>query len=92
MLAFRFSPSKFLLQLLVLQNNFIFTFDISYKVNSYVEFIFLNKNLHKNLQYYKGLFQKHEFNMNFYMSNAMYLEEFYHDFLSKYRLPNQILA
>ena len=49
MSIFRFSLSKKFLQLLVLQKNFIFTFGPSFKVNLYVEFIFLNKILLKNL-------------------------------------------
>ena len=56
--AFRFSPSKIFLQLLVLQKFSILTFGPSFKVNSYVEFIFLNKILQKNSQYYKNLSQK----------------------------------
>ena len=48
-LTFRFSPSKKFLQLLVLQNIFIFTFDLSFKINSYVKFIFLNKFLFKKI-------------------------------------------
>jgi len=48
MSTFRFSPFKKFLQLLVLQKFFIFTFGPSFKVNSYVEFIFLNKILQKN--------------------------------------------
>jgi len=47
--TFRFSPSKIFIQLLVSIKNFIFTFGPSFKVNSYVEFIFLNKILQKNL-------------------------------------------
>jgi len=47
-LIFRFSPSKFFLQILVPKKVSIFTFDPSFKVNSYVEFIFLNKILQKN--------------------------------------------
>lgn len=39
----RFNPSKKTLQLLVLQNFFILTFGPSFKINSHVEFIFLNK-------------------------------------------------
>ena len=46
--TFRFSPSKIFIQLLVLQKFSIFTFGPSFKVNSYVEFIFLNTNLQKN--------------------------------------------
>jgi len=49
MSTFWFSPYKIFLQLLVLQKFFIFIFGLSFKVNSYVEFIFLNKILHKNL-------------------------------------------
>jgi len=45
---FRFSPFKKFLQLLVPQKIFIFTFGPSFKVNSYIEFIFLNKILQKN--------------------------------------------
>ena len=48
MLTFRFSPSKKILQLLVPKKFPIFTFGPSFKVNSYVEFIFLNKILQKN--------------------------------------------
>jgi len=44
---FRFSLSKIFLQLLVPIKFLIFTFGPSFKVNSYVEFIFLNKILHK---------------------------------------------
>jgi len=47
--TFRFSLSKIFLQLLVLQKFSIFTFGPSFKVTSYVEFIFLNKILQKNL-------------------------------------------
>ena len=43
--TFRFSPSKIFLQLLVPQKLSIFTFSPSFKVNSYVELIFLNKIL-----------------------------------------------
>jgi len=57
-LTFCFSPSKIFLQLLVPQKIFIFNFGPSFKVNSYVEFIFLNKILQKNSQYYKSLSQK----------------------------------
>jgi len=46
--TFRFSPSKIFLQLLVPQKFSIFIFGPSFKVNSYVEFIFLNKILQKN--------------------------------------------
>ena len=46
--TFHFSPSKIFLQLLVLQKISIFTFGPSFKVNSYVEFIFLNKIFQKN--------------------------------------------
>ena len=49
MSTFRFSPSKKILQLLVPKKFFIFTFDHSFKIFSYVEFIFLNKILQKNL-------------------------------------------
>jgi len=45
MSTFRFSQYKKFLQLLVLQKNFIFTFDHSFKANSYVKFIFFNKIL-----------------------------------------------
>ena len=48
MSTFCFSPSKKILQLLVPKKFPIFTFSPSFKVNSYLEFIFLNKNLHKN--------------------------------------------
>jgi len=48
MSAFRFSPSKKILQLLVPIKFYIFTFGPSFKVNSYVEFIFFNKILQKN--------------------------------------------
>ena len=48
MLTFRFSPSKIFLQLSVPINFSITTFDTSSKVKLYVEFIFLNKILHKN--------------------------------------------
>jgi len=41
----RFGTSKKILQLLVLQKFFIFNFGPSFKVNSYVEFIFLNQIL-----------------------------------------------
>jgi len=74
MSTFRFSLSKKFLQLLVLQKLSIFTFGPSFKVNSYVEFIFLNKNFQKNIKYYKDVSQKiriflpkHELNMNFYI-------------------------
>ena len=40
MLTFHFSPSKIFLQLLVSKNFSIFTFSPSFKVNSYVKFIF----------------------------------------------------
>ena len=46
--TFRFSPSKKFLQLLVPKFFSNFTFGPSFKVNSYVEFIFLNKILQKN--------------------------------------------
>jgi len=46
--TFRFSSSKILLQLLVLKKLSILTFGPSFKVNSYVEFIFLNKILQKH--------------------------------------------
>jgi len=49
MSTFYFSPSKKFLQFLVLQKFFIYTFGPSFKANSYVEFIFLNKVLQKNL-------------------------------------------
>ena len=49
MSTFRFSPSKKFLQLLVPKKNFIFTLGLSFKVNSYVEFIFLNKILQKKI-------------------------------------------
>jgi len=42
MSTFQFSPSKKFLQLLAIQKIFIFTFGPSFKVNSYVEFIFFN--------------------------------------------------
>jgi len=45
---FHFSPSKIFLQLLVLKKFSIFTFGPSFKVNSHVEFIFLNKIFQKN--------------------------------------------
>jgi len=48
MLTFPFSPSKIFLQLLVPKKFSIFTFSSTFKINSYVEFIFLNKILHKN--------------------------------------------
>jgi len=47
MSTFRFSPSKNFLQLLVPKNFSIFTFGLTFKVNSYVEFIFFNKILQK---------------------------------------------
>jgi len=43
MSIFRFSLSKKFLRILVSQKFFIFTFDLSFEVNSYVEFIFLQK-------------------------------------------------
>jgi len=46
--TFVFSFSKKILQLLVLQKFFIFIFGPSFKVNSYVEFIFLDKIFQKN--------------------------------------------
>jgi len=46
---FCFGPTKNFLQLLVLQKFVIFTFGPYFKVKSYVEFIFLNKILQKNL-------------------------------------------
>jgi len=49
MLTFYFIPSKIFLQHLVLQKISIFIFGPSFKVKSYVEFIFLNKILQKNL-------------------------------------------
>ena len=58
MSIFCFNPSKIFLQLLVLQKKFIFTFGPSFKVNPYVEFIFFNKILQKNLLYYKNLCQQ----------------------------------
>ena len=49
-LTFRFNYFKKKIQLLVLQKYFIFIFDHSFKVvNSYVEFIFFNKILQKNI-------------------------------------------
>jgi len=48
MSTFRFGPSKNFLQLLVPIKFSIFTFGYSFKVKSYVEFIFLNKNFQKN--------------------------------------------
>ena len=48
MLIFRFSPSKKILSLLVPKNISIFTIGLSFKVNSYVEFIFCNEILLKN--------------------------------------------
>jgi len=50
MSTFRFSPSKNFLQLLVPQKFSIFTFGPSFKVNSYVEFLFLNKILQKKFK------------------------------------------
>ena len=50
MSTFRFSPSKIFLQLLVPIKFSIFTFGPSFKVNSYLEFIFFNKNS----KYYKN--------------------------------------
>ena len=50
--TFRFSPSKIFLQLLVPVKLSILTFGPSFKVNSYVEFIFLNKNFQKNLEFF----------------------------------------
>jgi len=47
MSTFYFIFSKIFLQLLVLKKNFIFIFGPSFKVNSYVEFLFLNKILQK---------------------------------------------
>jgi len=47
-LTFHFSPSKKFLQLLVPIKFSIFTFGPSFKINFYVEFIFLNKILQKN--------------------------------------------
>jgi len=47
--TFRFSPSKIFLQLLVPIKFPIITFGPSFKVNSYVEFKFLNKILQKNV-------------------------------------------
>ena len=43
MSTFRFSPCKKFLRLLVFQKFFIFTFGLSFKVNLYVEFIYLNE-------------------------------------------------
>ncbi len=48
MSTFRFNPSKIFLQLLVLKKVSIFIFSPSFKVNSYVEIIFFNKNFEKN--------------------------------------------
>ena len=48
MSTFRFSFSKKILQLLVSQKFSISTFGLSFKVNAYIEFIFLNKILQKN--------------------------------------------
>jgi len=48
MSTFHFSSSKTFLQLLVPKKFAIFTFGSSFKVNLYVEFIFLNKILQKN--------------------------------------------
>jgi len=45
--SLNFSPSKIFLQLLVPIKFSIFTFGLSFKVNSYVEFIFLHKKFHK---------------------------------------------
>jgi len=46
--TFYFSPSKTFLQLLVPKKFVIITFDPSFKVNTYVECMFLNKILHKH--------------------------------------------
>jgi len=48
MLTFYFSSFKKKFQLLIPKIFSIFTFGLSFKVNSYVEFIFLNKILQKN--------------------------------------------
>ena len=48
MSSFRFSPSRKFLQLLDPQKFSTFTFGPSFEVNSYVEFIFLNKIWQKN--------------------------------------------
>jgi len=48
MSTFRFSPTKIFLQLLVPIKFSITTFGPYFKVNSSVEFIFLNKSLQKN--------------------------------------------
>jgi len=48
MSTFRFSPSKVFLQLLVPIKFSFTTFGPSFKVKSYVEFLFLNKILNKN--------------------------------------------
>jgi len=56
--SFHFSFSKKFFQLLVFNIFSIFTFGPSFKVNSYVEFIFFNKILQKNLKYYKNLPKK----------------------------------
>ena len=71
--TFHFSPSKNFLQLLVPTKFSIFTFGPFFKVNSYVEFIFFNKNFQKNSKYYKNHSQnkirifltKREFNIIF---------------------------
>jgi len=47
--TFRFSPSKIFLQLLVPIKFSIIAFGPYFKVNSYVEFTFLNKILQKNV-------------------------------------------
>ena len=73
MSTFHFSPSKIFLQLLVPIKFSIFIFGRSFKVNSYVEFIFFNKNFQKNSKYYKNHSQnkirifltKREFNIIF---------------------------
>jgi len=72
--TFHFNPFKKFPQLLVPIKFLIFTFGPSFKVNSYVEFIFLNKILHKNYNIIRispkkiyNFLPKHELNMNFYM-------------------------
>jgi len=58
MSTFRFSPSKIFLQLIVPIKFSIFTFGPSFKVNSYVEFIFFNKIFQKSSKYYKNHYKK----------------------------------
>ena len=68
MSTFCFSPSKKILQLLVLQKFSIFTFGLFFKVNSYVEFILLFcRKIHNIIKISPKKFRIFKQNMNFYI-------------------------